>query len=187
MPLFKVENISGDTVALPAPYRGALANREIAVLTAASRSVLAEALGGAAAAKAFHVTLTVGGDVATTHDAVPGVAAGYAIRQAFAAGVGATADDVVIYNANAPFALRILDAQLLVKTAVAVSTATLRNATGGGGSPLSDDFDTTAAVRVRDAGAAVQETQVISLGGTLVLRRSKNTVAGEVILLVTKA
>jgi hypothetical protein len=83
--------------------------------------------------------------------------------------------------------LRLLDAQLLVKTPVALSTATLRSATGGGGSALSDAFDTTAAVRVRDAGAAVQESPVIPIGGTLVLRRSKNTVAGEVILFVTKA
>lgn len=187
MPLFKVKNISGDTVALPAPYRGALTNLEIAVLTAASRSVLVDALGGAAAARVFHVSLTVAGDVATVHDAVPSVAIGYVIRQAFAAGIGAVADDVVIYNANAPFALRILDAQVLVKTAVALSTATLRNATGGGGSALSDDFDTTAAARVRDTGAAVQETQVIPLGGTLVLRRSKNTVAGEVSLTIVKA
>jgi len=187
MPLFKVENISGDTVALPAPYRGALANRELAVLTAASRSVLTEALGGAAAAKVFHVTLTGIGDVATAHDAIPNVPAAYVIRQAFAAGVGATADDVVIYNANAPFAFRLLDAQLLVKTAVAVSTAALRSATGGGGSALSDSFDTTSAARARDTGAVVQESPVIPLGGTLVLRRSKNTVAGEVILLIAKA
>jgi len=187
MPLFKVENIAGDTVALPAPYRGVLANREIAVLTAASRSVLTDALGGAAAAKVFHVTLTKSGDVATSHDALPSIPVANVIRQQFTAGVGGTADDVILYNANAPYAFRILDAMVLVKTAVSASSAQLRNATGGGGSALSDAFDTSTSSKGRDGGVIVQETPVIPAGGTLVLRRSKNTVAGEIIILVTRA
>lgn len=103
------------------------------------------------------------------------------IRKAFTAGGGGSADDVVLYNATAPFGFRIVDVKLYVSTAVLLSTVTLRNATGGGGSAL------FAALSSATVGSLVLPTTEsasasISAGGTLVLRRSDNGVAGELIL-----
>lgn len=105
------------------------------------------------------------------------------IRQAFAAGGGGVPDDVVIYNANAPFGFRVLDAQVLVATTVLASTVQLRDATGGGGSALSDAFDSATAGRKRDTGVAgANATPTVAANGTLVLRRSDSGVAGELIV-----
>jgi hypothetical protein len=101
------------------------------------------------------------------------------LRVAFAAGAGGTADDVALFLV-APFAFRVLDAQVLVSTAVGGSTATLRTETGGGGSAASAAMSTAAMGRVRDGN--VNATTLIPVNGTLVLRRSDNGVAGEVIV-----
>lgn len=50
------------------------------------------------------------------------------IRVAFAAGPVGTADDVIIYNANCPGAMRILDVEVFISTPRAGSTVQLRNA-----------------------------------------------------------
>jgi hypothetical protein len=106
------------------------------------------------------------------------------IRKAFTAGGGGSADDVTIYSANAPFTFRIVESYAYVSTGVAVATLTLRNATGGGGSALSDAFAaTTTGVKYNSALTA---TSTISASGTLVLRRSDNGVAGEVIVAIQK-
>ena len=95
--------------------------------------------------------------------------------------------DVVIYNANAPFAFRVLDSQLLLVTAVMSATAQLRDALAGSGNVVSGSFDTATAVgRVRDAGTAITAAPLIALGGTLALRRSDIGIAGEVIVEILK-
>jgi hypothetical protein len=109
------------------------------------------------------------------------------IRKTFTAGTPGTPDDVVIYNANAPFAFRVLDSQLLLVTAVLSATAQLRDALAGAGNVVSGSFDAaTAAGRVRDAGTAITAAPLITLGGTLVLRRSDIGIAGEVIVEILK-
>jgi hypothetical protein len=109
------------------------------------------------------------------------------IRKTFTAGTPGSADDVVIYNANAPFAFRVLDSQLLLVTAVMSATAQLRDALAGSGNVVSGSFDTATAVgRVRDAGTAITAAPLIALGGTLALRRSDIGIAGEVIVEILK-
>ena len=106
-----------------------------------------------------------------------------AVRKAFSAG-GGGADDIVIYNSNAPFAMRVLDTVLLVTTSAVLSSATLRDATGGGGNNLSDVFGTTTTGVKRNT--ALTLTGTISAGGTLALRRSTQAIAGEVIVYLQK-
>lgn len=101
-------------------------------------------------------------------------------------GSSGTADDVTIWNAAAPFALRILDAQLRVSTAVGGSSAALRTASGGGGSVVLPDpaaatqtFSTAATGVLEDLATA---TATVAAGGSLFLRRSDRSVVGELVL-----
>jgi hypothetical protein len=101
-------------------------------------------------------------------------------------GSAGTADDVTIWNANAPFALRITDATLRVSTAVGGSSAALRTASGGGGSVVMPDpgtstqtFSTAVAGVIEDVAVA---TATVAANGSLFLRRSDRSVVGELIL-----
>lgn len=101
-------------------------------------------------------------------------------------GAAGTADDVTVWNANAPFAMRILDATLRVSTAVGASTAALRTASGGGGSVVLPDpaaatqtFSTATTGPHDDVATA---TATVASGGSLFLRRSDRSVVGELIL-----
>jgi hypothetical protein len=138
---------------------------------------------GGAAKDLMHTADTVTTAQAAAIDG-DGLAPLLTLRKAFTAGGGGAADDVVIYNANAPFGFRILDAWLFVSTGVALATATLRTATGGGGSAVSDAFVASAAGTIKLS--AQQQTNTIAANGTLVLRRSDNGIAGEVVLLIAK-
>lgn len=101
-------------------------------------------------------------------------------------GAAGTADDVTIWSAAAPFALRVLDATLRVSTAVALSSAALRTASGGAGSVVLPDPTTatqtfsTAAVGPFDDVAVA--TATVASGGSLFLRRSDRSVVGELVL-----
>lgn len=106
------------------------------------------------------------------------------IRQAFTAGAGGSADDVVIFNANAPFGFRILDNYFYISTVVALATVQLRDATAGGGNALSDA--TAAGVAGRLGNTLRTSTSTISSGGSLVVRRSDSGVAGEIIIHLIK-
>ena len=109
------------------------------------------------------------------------------IRVAFTAGVPGTADDVVIYNANAPFKFRILDSTVLISTLVALATVQLRDAVGGGGNALSDAFLASALARLRDTNVGIANvTPIVNVGGTLTIRRSDRGVAGEVIVVIRR-
>lgn len=101
-------------------------------------------------------------------------------------GAAGTADDVTVWNATAPFALRILDATLRVSTAVGGSSAALRTASGGGGSVVLPDpgaatqtFSTATTGPHDDVATA---TATVASGGSLFLRRSDRSVVGELIL-----
>lgn len=139
--------------------------------------------------------VTPGDDVVEAHltaaelaaPSLEGLSAVSVIHQSFAAGGGGSPDDVIIYNANSPFAFRILDIQVVVATAVGASTLQLRGATGGAGATYSDAFDSSATGRARDAGAGGDDaTDLIAKNGTVVLRRSDNGVAGEVLIFVRR-
>jgi len=94
-------------------------------------------------------------------------------------GAAGTADDVVVFSANAPFPFRILDRKLYVSTAVAAATAQLRSATAGGGSTLSSAMSVASTGLVLDASTT---TNTVAAGGTLVLRRSDRSMVGELFL-----
>lgn len=106
----------------------------------------------------------------------------HVIRKSFAA-TGAGADDVTVYSANAPFAFRVVDCHLLIDTAVALTTATLRDATGGGGSALSSALDTGGTGVSRNDG---QVTGTVAANGSLVLRRSNGNTVGELIVAIQR-
>jgi hypothetical protein len=101
-------------------------------------------------------------------------------------GAAGTADDVTIWNAAAPFAMRIIDAQLRVSAAVGGSSAALRTASGGGGSVVLPDpaaatqtFSTAATGVLEDLATA---TATVAANGSLFLRRSDRSVVGELML-----
>lgn len=107
-------------------------------------------------------------------------------RVTFAAtGTAGTNIDVTIWNANAPFLLRLLGADLRVSTAVGGTTAALRTATAGGGAVILPDaaaatqtFSTAAAGLQTDNAAA---TETVAANGTVILRIDR-AIAGEVVL-----
>jgi hypothetical protein len=130
------------------------------------------------------------GELAVTYEKISyvdplGIRPYFVIARTFVVGIGGGADDIVIYDANAPFPFRVLDAQVLVTTVVPGGTITIRNAKAGGGVALSDDFSTAALGRNWDYGT-VGITPVIPAGGTLVLRRSNNLSAGEMLIPVIR-
>lgn len=106
----------------------------------------------------------------------------FLIRVAFAAGgAPATPDDVTVFSASAPFAFRIVDVRLIVSTAIALSTAQLRSASGGGGAALSSSFVTAVAGEAA-LSASWTATTTVALNGSVFLRRSDQTIAGEVLI-----
>jgi hypothetical protein len=107
------------------------------------------------------------------------IGAEFTIRKTFAALVTGQADDVTLYAAAAPFKFRILDVVAKVSAAVALSTLTLRTATGGGGSALSSDLSSATTGTKRDDATA---SATVAAAGSVYLRRSDRAVAGEVII-----
>lgn len=101
-------------------------------------------------------------------------------RVAFAALTTGTADDITIFNANCPGAIRILRYELWISTAVSASTADLRTAAAGGGSLVfeSNDSGTTGLKQPLTSTA----TATVANNGSLYLRRSDRAIAGEIIL-----
>ena len=104
----------------------------------------------------------------------------FALRTAFTAAAAGSADDVTIYSANAPLAFRLLDVIVLISTAIGGSTVQLRDTSGGGGSVLSSSLSSAATGTARNNDTT---TRVITVGGSIFLRRSDRGVAGEVIII----
>lgn len=103
----------------------------------------------------------------------------FEVRLTITAGGGGAADDVTLFDANCPTALRILDAQFMTSTNVGGSTVQLRSASGGGGSPLTTALSTAATGTARNNDV---QTRTIALNGSAFLRRSDSGVAGTLIL-----
>lgn len=109
----------------------------------------------------------------------------FTVRIAFSAtGVTGTDIDVTVWNAAAPFALRIIDAVLRVTTAAGTAAA-LRTASGGGGSVvLPDALSATQTVATATAGRKADNaaaTATVAAAGSLFLRVDR-AVAGELTL-----
>lgn len=113
-----------------------------------------------------------------------GMAAVIMHRVAFTAGTTGSADDVTVL-ASAPFGFRIVDVILMISTAKGGATATLRTATGGGGSALSDALSVASTGVVRNASLTASPT--VAAAGAIYMRRSDRACAGEVILLLAKS
>lgn len=108
----------------------------------------------------------------------------FELRNTFAAGGGGAADDVILLNANAPFAFRILDCWLETSAAVVGASVTLRNATGGGGAAVSSAL--SAAAGNTTSRNSVGVTSTIAINGSLVARRSDSAVAGTIVVLCAR-
>lgn len=107
------------------------------------------------------------------------------MRFPIVAGIGGAADDVAIYTADSPFNMRILDVFAIVATSPGVgSSVTLRDTVGGGGVALSDALSVAATGVSRNA--AITASPVLASGSSLVVRRSDNTMAGEIVILAQR-
>lgn len=122
------------------------------------------------------------GSIAVADAAGLGIAS--VVKKVITAAAAGTPDDVTIYSANAPFAFTVLDCWMIVTTAIAASTVTLRTAAGGGGSVRSSALDSATTGKKRDAITTAVNT--IAAGGTLVARRSDRGVAGELYILISR-
>jgi hypothetical protein len=103
-----------------------------------------------------------------------------------APGVGGSPADVDIYAVNTlPYKVRILDAIMLVSTAVVASSSTLEDEAAGAGTTIMT-FDSGTVGRKVDS--AYDATFVLSPGATkgLILRLSDDAVAGSVIVRVRR-
>lgn len=125
-------------------------------------------------------------DVGTTASPATGLGDGDVIRVPFAAGTPGTPDDVTIYALNAlPYKkMRIVDAHVMVVTAIGATTVQLRSAAAGAGTLCAEMA--TAATGRNGQTATVTASQVLTNGATvgLFLRRSDRGVAGEVVITV---
>lgn len=134
-------------------------------------------------------THTIGAGIVTSTMASVAEATGASplivLTKTFPAGAGGSADDVTIFNANAPYAFQIVDSFAYVTTNVGGSTLTLRSATAGGGSAKSDAFDSATTGIKRNAALTALPSSTAA-AGTLVIRRSDSGVAGSVVLLLQK-
>lgn len=97
---------------------------------------------------------------------------------------GAGARDVSLFDSDAPHALSILFTEWIATTLGAgASTAQLRSAVGGGGSPLSGPIPLDAAGRSREGnGGALTTDTSVARGGTMVFRMSDGTAAGRLLV-----
>lgn len=109
------------------------------------------------------------------------------IRKAFTAAAAGTADDVTIFAANAlPFKFRILDSWVFISTAIAMTSAVLRDQAAGAGTAAAT---LSTASTGRAAGAPTSDASTVFTPGStkgLFLRRGDRGVAGEVFVLVRK-
>lgn len=206
MALFLLQNMSGNDMALPFPYRGDLKAGKLACITAADETTLANLLGGADAIKnSLRIYPAPAGAVADSHDVVGTGGAGVAdasidsnaigkidaldmspeivMHFPVAAGAGGSADDVTVLNANAPFDFKVLSTVFIVTTNVSGKNVQLFPQAAGAGTALSTSLSANATGRVSDAGTAPQK---VSKGGSLFLRRSDSGVAGNLLLFCQK-
>lgn len=114
------------------------------------------------------------------------VGAVFTIYASFAAGAGGSPDDVTVYNANAPFAFRILKTLPYVTTAVAASTLEARDTSGGGGAALSSLFDADVQTEDPAINTPISASTTVAANGSLFIRRSDSGIAGEMVFLCVR-
>lgn len=112
-----------------------------------------------------------------------GIANTFAIYSSFVAGAGGSADDVTVYNANAPFAFRILKTHVYISTAVGASSIQARSASAGGGSALSSLFAADVATESPVITTPITATTTVAANGSLFIRRSDSGIAGEFVFI----
>lgn len=108
---------------------------------------------------------------------LPSLGVLFTVRVEFTAG-GGGADDVTIYDADAPFGFRIVDSLVLVDTSAA-GTIQVRTAIAGGGSALTTALSTAVTGTVRNNDTS---TKTVAAGASAFAHRTDNTCAGELIL-----
>ena len=110
------------------------------------------------------------------------------IRQSFPAALTGNPDDVTVYAAGAlPFRMRIANIWGYVATAVGAVTVNVRSAAGGAGTDVGTvAFGATGYIAMTPvvANTTIELTPGATIG--LFLRRSNDTVAGEVLMLVQR-
>lgn len=114
------------------------------------------------------------------------IGSNFSIYFPFTAGAGGSADDVTIFNANAPFAFRILKTLPYISGNLAANTIELRTAAGGAGTALSSTFDSTLATEDPAITTPITATTTIAANGSIFIRRSDSAIAGEIICLCVK-
>lgn len=121
-------------------------------------------------------------DLAPVAPAAPAAALA-TIYKKFEAGVGGVPDDVEIFPVGSlPFGFRVLDLVAYVSSSPGASQVALYDEPGGSGVRLAS-ADTSTPGRKVNAENATNRTQPAASKG-LFLRRSNNTLAGEVVLVV---
>ena len=111
-----------------------------------------------------------------------GIGVPFVIYKNVTAGAGGSADDVMIYTADAPFKFRVLDAWAIVTT-VAGTTLDVRSATAAGGTKMTGTIATGTAGTFRAAGTTPTSSSTIAADGSLVLRRGDSGFAGHVFIM----
>jgi len=138
----------------------------------------------------FSVTTVAGNDVAplvagAAAPSLAGVAVPQVLRFVLATGGSAgTADDVTLYTAAAPFAMRIVDAWMLVVQDGSGDTVQIRTEAADAGTALTAVITCTVAGLNRMAGATPTVTTTIAKNASLFARRADRSVTGELFLLV---
>lgn len=99
-------------------------------------------------------------------------------RRGFTA-TGAAADDVLIGSSGFPFGMVVYDAMLLVQTAVAATSAQLRDQPGGAGNALTSAMSTAATGTVRNNATTITP---VPAGTLFYLRRSNGNTVGTAII-----
>lgn len=89
------------------------------------------------------------------------------------------ADDVTLFNGNAPFAFRITDVTAFISTAQGLSMIQLRDTAGGGGNALSSLLSSSATGTQRNNDT---QTRTVAANGSLFLRRTNGSVVGEIVI-----
>jgi hypothetical protein len=105
----------------------------------------------------------------------------YVFRSTITGAATTAAKDVVIHNANAPFAYRIIGLQLFSTVSVSVATAQLRDALASAGTALFAALDATTPGLI-PLPTTTTASATVAAGGTLVLRCSDSKINGEVVV-----
>jgi hypothetical protein len=111
----------------------------------------------------------------------------FMVRMPFTAGVAGSPDDVAVFSAAAPlpFAVRVLDVEVVFTTAIDTATATLRSATAGAGTDYSGALTSGAAASRQRTGLATGYPTAAA-GTQMHIRRSDRGLAGQMLITLVR-